>query len=120
MGKDWGERIRTLGALVALLGAVGALLLALFNALPVASASEVAILRIRVDAVENGFKDVRLKQTENQELALMQRLDTLTDKLERMGATAPDYASIRGDRVDVQQRLRAIRGELAVMRGTPP
>ena len=115
MGKDWGERFRTLGAMVAVIGSIGAMMGWAFNLLPIAKASDVAVLAARVSLIESGFKGMSLDQKQSLELQIMQQIDTIDIKLKTM-ALGGDYSDLRSRRVELNQRLTNVRSDIAALR----
>lgn len=115
MGKDWGERFRTLGAMVAVMGSLGAMLGWAFNLLPIAKASDVAVLAARVSLIESGFKGMSLDQKQSLELQLMQQIDSIDIKLKNMAVTG-EYSDLRSRRVELNQRLTSVRSDISSLR----
>lgn len=118
MGKDWGEKFRTLASICAVLMFTGGVLGYVFKFLPFAMAADIRPLQARMTVVETGFREMRLKQTESLELQLMQQVDRVTDKLAAMGRGDPYYIQLRDENVSINQRLGQVRAELTVLRGS--
>lgn len=117
MGKDWGEKFRTLGAMVAVFGALGAFLATAMNLLPFARASDMVVLASRVSVIESGFKGMSLDQKQSLELQLMQQLDTLDVKLKNV-TLGTEYTDLRARRVELNQRLTNVRSDIAALRSS--
>ncbi len=116
MGKDWGEKFRTLGAMCAVGGIALSILGWAFGLLPFAMASDVKVLAARVTLIETGFKGLSIDQKQALELGLMQQIDSIDVKLKNM-AQGGDYADLRTQMVELNQRLRNIRVDMARLRG---
>lgn len=116
MGKNWGEKFRTLASICAVGGCAIAIFGWVFNLLPFALARDLRAVDARVAVVEGGLKASQLKQAETLELQLMQQIDSISAKLENMSRTGGDYFDLRAERTAREQRLGSVRSELSSLR----
>lgn len=115
----WVDRATGLGAIVAIAATITGALAYGFDALPFAKAADVKILADRVNTVERGLHGINLGQKETQELQLMDRVQSLDDRLAKMKPDAEDYQDFRSQRNQTAQRLDQVRGELVMQRANP-
>lgn len=115
MGKDWGEKFRTLGAMIAVAGALLGCLGWIMNLLPFARASDVVVLANRVSFIETGFKGLTLDQKQSLELQIMQQIDSIDIKLKNI-TSGMEYSELRSRRVELNQRLTSVRSDIASLR----
>jgi hypothetical protein len=116
LGKDWGEKFRTLAAMCAVGGVAVTIFLWAFNLLPFARASDVALLSDRVSLIENGFKGMSLDQKQSLELQLMQQIDAIDVRLASL-PVGGEYSEQRARRVELNQRLTNVRTAITALRG---
>lgn len=118
---DWeivGVRIRTLGSLAGFLVFVGGAISYTFDVIPYAKSSELAAVKADMSQVKTVLNSVLVEQKVSQELAWMERLDRLADRLQRISPDSPDYAEYRVQRVAAEQQLRVVRADLAAARAS--
>ncbi len=114
------ERIRTFGAMIAIVGSLAGGVSWAFDLLPFAKASDLAAVKIEVASIKTTLATVIIGQKETTELQLMERIDAIADRLQRITPEAPNYGELRIERVSTQQRLRQVQDELAKVKGSNP
>lgn len=117
MGKDWGEKFRTLASICAVVMFLTGAASYVFGLIPYAKAAELTAVKAEMAQVKTVLNSVLVEQKVSQELQWMERVDRLADRLQRLPPESPDYTEFRSQRVAAQQQLRVVRDELTAARG---
>jgi hypothetical protein len=111
--STFGDRLARIGAqagaLLAVLAVVGPALAWGFNLLPFAMATEVRSIATRVEFLERATQSIQVDQKSTLELQLIERIATLDSAMTRIGPSGQDFATLRSQRNELQQRLDRVR-----------
>lgn len=114
----WVERATGFGALVAIAATIVTSAAYVLDALPFAKAADMKNISERVGVVEKAINAINIGQKETQELQLIDRIQSLDDRLAKLQQGSDDYQYFRQQRNESQQRLDTIRSELATARAS--
>lgn len=115
--QNFGTNARTIGSLCGILVFLGTAASFIFDVIPYAKSADLAAVKREVGQQGDTLKAIQISVLRNEELARMNMLAALLDKMTQLPADSREYREVRSQRVSAEQQLGLVRDELATVKG---